>query len=240
MANEHIEIEVKEKRFYEDFRTSKLLNRYKFNKEFNVKTEVLDLDRDIVRRVYKGAFTIDNDIEIDFMLYSDGGIVAEDICEITEDKEQQEIYDIAIRDLYDKFVTAYNPELLEMKHKFMDGKVTCFINEFIDIDTKFDKIRNIDVFDSCIDVRVFYTYDDGREEDISEIYNTKFLNRIVNIKIESFKDFLQQNAFYTMCRVCVATEDKNYNKDRMTETIKYDYNRFRFEIDVYKLDVEKE
>ena len=66
MANKHIEINEK-KEYYEDFRSKELLKRCKFDKRVKVKTEVIDWDLDICRRIYEGGFTID-DIRCEFLL----------------------------------------------------------------------------------------------------------------------------------------------------------------------------
>lgn len=237
--------EDKEKMFYEDFRNLKLHNRYKFDDTFQVKTEVIDWDRDICIRIYKGGFTIDNDIRIEFKLYSNGGIIVPDIETITDNEEQHEVFEMAIRELHYRFVRGYEPELLELKHKYIDGKVTYFLSEFIDIDKKFDTKKIVSDEYSSLTTKVFYKHDNGYEEDISRLFRLACLNYVVEEEVQSFRDFLSMNAFFMMCRIFNNIDGEKYGTDDedeleyCKENIKLEYDRFRFEVYVYGLKLKK-
>lgn len=240
MANTFTDTQ-KKKVFYEDSKNFNFENRYKMDETFKIKTEVLDFDRDICRDVVKGGFTIDNKIRVEFMLYSTGGIIVNTIEDATE--EQKEIYAMVIRRLHDRYIENYEPNLLELRHKFADGKVTCFVNEFIDIDKEFSEEKYIDKYESYIQTRVFYTHDNGIEEDISHLYNDSSLERIIDSPFRNFRDLFKENIFYMMCRTVIATEEKKFELnggelEYYLKEIKNDYSKIRYEVNVYKLTVE--
>ena len=238
MANKHIEINEK-KEYYEDFRSKELLKRCKFDKRVKVKTEVIDWDLDICRRIYEGGFTID-DIRCEFLLYSSGGILIPDIEELTKDKEQQEIFEVVVRYLHNRFVEDYQPRLLELREKFLDGRATVYINEFVDINYKIDNRKQIDSLNSYIDTRIFY-----ENEDITCVFDKYRLNYIAeDITAKSFKDYLQQHVFYLMYYVITSISKKDFNVDEVlveyyAKRIEAEYSKIRLEIDVYNLYLEK-
>lgn len=230
MAN-RIDFTNRKEEYYEDFRARGLFDRYKFSEKFQIDTGIV-----------QGEFSVDDTLEYRFQLYPTGGILINQIESATE--EQEDIKELAIRHLQSKYASdCCNARLLELQQKFGDGRVTCFVNEFIDIDYFFEKEVKIDEHSSWLETRVFYMHDNGAEEDITHLFvNT---GHIINSTFSTFRELLQANTFYMMCRIAIVTEDGRFKTEDdeeleyYKEVLKNEYRRFRFEVDVHKLILDK-
>lgn len=217
---------------YEEFRNSGLLERYKIN-ELKIKD----------KWTYQGNFTIDNKINVKFVynwLERCFFITVPEV--IKNNTELLEIYKLARKDVQEQLVHEHNvtQKLLKLEEK-IDNNTTFYLNPFININEQFKSKKRANHDESFIEHKIFYTHEDGYEEDVTEAFSVGWID---TDEVKSIREFLEMHLFYVKCRTLSVTSEQRFKCNGETlehfkETIKQEYNRFQFEIYIHRLNFNK-
>lgn len=219
-------------RTYEEFRNSGLLQRYKIN-ELKWKDG----------HTYQGNFTIDNNINIKFVYnWIECWFLITTPEVIKNSAELLEIYKLAKKDIQEQLAHEHNitHRLLELEEK-IDNNTTFYLNPFINIDEQFESKKRANQVKSSIEHKIFYTHDNGYEEDVTEAFRVGWIDMD---EVKSVREFLDMHSFYLKCRTLFVTSEQRFKGngeelEYFKENIKQEYNRFRFEIYIHRLNFNK-